>query len=114
MSHRYLGETFDIHAGGLDLRFPHHENEQAQSHAAGYGFAQRWMHSGMVTVDGLKMGKSLDNFVTAAQALADHPTAAVRLALIGGHYRATVEYNAAATHERSEEHTSELQSRGHL
>src|SRR5690625_5575983 len=53
----------------------------------------------MVTVDGLKMGKSLDNFVTAAQALADHPTAAVRLALIGGHYRATVEYNAAATHE---------------
>jgi len=99
MSHRYLGETFDIHAGGLDLRFPHHENEQAQSHAAGYGFAQRWMHSGMVTVDGLKMGKSLDNFVTAAQALADHPTAAVRLALIGGHYRATVEYNAAATHE---------------
>ena len=59
MSRKYLGETFDIHAGGLDLRFPHHENEQAQSHAAGYGFAQRWMHSGMVTVDGLKMGKSL-------------------------------------------------------
>jgi len=99
MSHRYLGETFDIHAGGLDLRFPHHENEQAQSHAAGYGFAKHWMHSGMVTVDGLKMGKSLDNFVTAAQALADHPTAAVRLALISGHYRATVEYNAAAMHE---------------
>lgn len=99
MSHKYLGETFDIHAGGLDLRFPHHENEQAQSHAAGFGFARRWMHSGMVTVDGLKMGKSLDNFVTAAQALAEHPAPAVRLALIGGHYRATVEYNAAAMHE---------------
>ncbi|HEX7351248.1 cysteine--tRNA ligase [Brachybacterium sp.] len=99
MSRKYLGETFDIHAGGLDLRFPHHENEQAQSHAAGFGFAQRWMHSGVLTVDGLKMGKSLDNFVTAAQALAEHPTPAVRLALISGHYRATVEYNARAMAE---------------
>ena len=99
MTHKYLGETFDIHAGGLDLRFPHHENEQAQSHAAGYGFAQRWMHSGVLTVDGLKMGKSLDNFVTAAQALADHPAPAVRLALVSGHYRATVEYNARAMAE---------------
>ncbi|MGP5304882.1 cysteine--tRNA ligase [Brachybacterium alimentarium] len=99
MSRKYLGETFDIHAGGLDLRFPHHENEQAQSHAAGFGFAQRWMHSGVLTVDGLKMGKSLDNFVTAARALAEHPTAAVRLALVSGHYRATVEYNATAMRE---------------
>ncbi|MDN5899258.1 MAG: cysteine--tRNA ligase [Brachybacterium sp.] len=99
MSRKYLGETFDIHAGGLDLRFPHHENEQAQSHAAGYGFARRWMHSGVLTVDGLKMGKSLDNFVTAARALAEHPTPAVRLALISGHYRATVEYNATAMGE---------------
>ena len=94
MSRKYLGETFDIHAGGLDLRFPHHENEQAQSHAAGFGFAQLWMHSGVLTVDGQKMGKSLDNFVTSAQALAEHPTPAVRLALVSGHYRATVEYNA--------------------
>ncbi|APX31506.1 cysteine--tRNA ligase [Brachybacterium sp. P6-10-X1] len=99
MSHKYLGETFDIHAGGLDLRFPHHENEQAQSHAAGYGFARRWMHAGVLTVDGLKMGKSLDNFVTAARALTDHPTPAVRLALVSGHYRATVEYNATAMRE---------------
>jgi cysteinyl-tRNA synthetase len=99
MSRKYLGETFDIHAGGLDLRFPHHENEQAQSHAAGYGFARRWMHSGVLTVDGLKMGKSLDNFVTAARALAEHPTPAVRLALVSGHYRATVEYNATAMAE---------------
>ena len=99
MARKYLGESFDIHAGGLDLRFPHHENEQAQSHAAGYGFAQRWMHSGMVTVDGMKMGKSLDNFVTAARALAEHPAPAVRLALVSGHYRATVEYNATAMRE---------------
>ncbi|WP_114856001.1 cysteine--tRNA ligase [Brachybacterium sp. YJGR34] len=99
MSRKYLGETFDIHAGGLDLRFPHHENEQAQSHAAGYGFARRWMHAGVLTVDGLKMGKSLDNFVTAARALTEHPTPAVRLALVGGHYRATVEYNATAMRE---------------
>ncbi|HLQ81816.1 MAG TPA: cysteine--tRNA ligase [Brachybacterium sp.] len=99
MSRKYLGETFDIHAGGLDLRFPHHENEQAQSRAAGYGFARRWMHSGVLTVDGMKMGKSLDNFVTAARALAEHPTPAVRLALVSGHYRATVEYNATAMAE---------------
>src|SRR5699024_2082316 len=99
MSRKYLGETFDIHAGGLDLRFPHHENEQAQSRAAGYGFARRWMHSGVLTVDGMKMGKSLDNFVTAARALAGHPTPAVRLALVSGHYRATVEYNATAMAE---------------
>ena len=99
MSRKYLGETFDIHAGGLDLRFPHHENEQAQSHAAGFGFARRWMHSGVLTVDGLKMGKSLDNFVTAEQALGDHPAPAVRLAMVSGHYRATVEYNETAMAE---------------
>lgn len=99
MSRKYLGETFDIHAGGLDLRFPHHENEQAQSHAAGFGFARRWMHSGVLTVDGLKMGKSLDNFVTAGQALADHPAAAVRYAMVSGHYRASVEYNATSMRE---------------
>jgi len=99
MSRKYLGETFDIHAGGLDLRFPHHENEQAQSHAAGFGFARQWMHSGVLTVDGLKMGKSLDNFVTAAQALTDHPAAAVRYAMVSGHYRASVEYNATAMRE---------------
>lgn len=99
MSLKYLGESFDIHAGGLDLRFPHHENEQAQSHAAGYGFAQRWMHPGVLTVNGLKMGKSLDNFVTAADAIATHTAPAVRLALLSGHYRAVVEYNDTTTAE---------------
>lgn len=99
MSLKYLGETFDIHAGGLDLRFPHHENEQAQSHAAGYGFARRWMHSGLLTVDGLKMGKSLNNFVTANDALSAHPAPVIRLALVAGHYRAVVEYNENTVHE---------------
>ena len=99
MSLKYLGETFDIHAGGRDLRFPHHENEQAQSHGAGYGFARQWVHSGMLTVDGMKMGKSLDNFVSAADALAAAPAPVVRLTLVGGHYRANVEYNDAAVAE---------------
>jgi cysteinyl-tRNA synthetase len=99
MAHRYLGETFDIHAGGLDLRFPHHENEQAQSHGAGYDFARTWMHVGVLTVDGQKMGKSLDNFVTGEDALAAHPAPAVRLALLGAHYRATSEYNEASLRE---------------
>jgi len=99
MAHKYLGESFDIHAGGLDLRFPHHENEQAQSHGAGYGFAQRWMHSGVLTVDGLKMGKSLDNFITVGEALDSHPAPVVRLALVGAHYRALVEYNSRSLAE---------------
>jgi cysteinyl-tRNA synthetase len=99
MSRKYLGETFDIHAGGLDLRFPHHENEQAQSHGAGYGFARTWMHVGVLTVDNMKMGKSLDNFVTSEDALAAHPAPVVRLALLGAQYRATIEYNASIMRE---------------
>ncbi len=93
MAKKYVGESFDIHGGGLDLRFPHHENEQAQSYGAGYGFAQRWMHSGMLTVDGMKMGKSLGNFITAEDVLATHSAAAVRLAIVGSHYRTNVEFN---------------------
>ncbi|MCT1867391.1 cysteine--tRNA ligase [Dermabacter sp. p3-SID358] len=93
MAKKYVGESFDIHGGGLDLRFPHHENEQAQSYGAGYGFAQRWMHSGMLTVDGMKMGKSLGNFITAEDVLEKHSAAAVRLAIVGSHYRTNVEFN---------------------
>ncbi|MDO5644146.1 MAG: cysteine--tRNA ligase [Dermabacter sp.] len=99
MALRYLGESFDIHGGGLDLRFPHHENEQAQSYGAGYGFAQRWMHAGMLTVDGMKMGKSLGNFITADQVLSEHAAEAVRLAIVGSHYRATVEFNESTLAE---------------
>ncbi|MCI9888126.1 cysteine--tRNA ligase [Micrococcales bacterium 31B] len=94
MAHRYLGETFDIHGGGLDLRFPHHENEQAQSRAAGFGFAQTWVHAGLLTVEGTKMGKSLDNFVTADQAFDQAAPVVVRLALSSGSYRSNVDYSA--------------------
>lgn len=99
MARKYVGESFDIHGGGLDLRFPHHENEQAQSYGAGYGFAQRWMHSGMLTVDGMKMGKSLGNFITAEDILTRFSAEAVRLAIVGSHYRATVEFNDTTLEE---------------
>ena len=69
MAQRYLGDTFDIHGGGIDLRFPHHENEQAQSHAAGYGFARYWVHNAWVTVGGEKMSKSLGNSLVVANVL---------------------------------------------
>nr|WP_221187205.1 cysteine--tRNA ligase [Helcobacillus massiliensis] len=94
MSRKYLGESFDIHGGGLDLRFPHHENEQAQSFGAGYGFAQRWMHAGMLTVDGMKMGKSLGNFITAEEALTQSSPQAIRLAMVSSHYRSDMEFNS--------------------
>lgn len=106
MSSRYLGESFDIHGGGIDLRFPHHENEQAQSHAAGYGFAQYWMHNAWVTIDGEKMSKSLGNSLTVANILREYPAVLVRLALGTVHYRSTVAYSqqtlteAAAVWER--------------
>ncbi|MGV9196847.1 cysteine--tRNA ligase [Arcanobacterium canis] len=93
MSGKYLGESFDIHAGGIDLRFPHHENEQAQSHGAGYGFAQYWMHNAWVTIDGEKMSKSLGNSLTVANILKEHPAVLVRFALGTVHYRSTVAYS---------------------
>jgi cysteinyl-tRNA synthetase len=95
MARRYLGESFDIHGGGLDLRFPHHENEQAQSRAAGDGFARLWMHSAWVTQGGTKMSKSLGNTLLVDAVLARHPAAALRLALVGVHYRSMLEYGDA-------------------
>ncbi len=93
MSGKYLGETFDIHGGGIDLRFPHHENEQAQSHAAGFGFARYWMHNAWVTIDGEKMSKSLGNSLTVENILRDNPAVLVRFALGTVHYRSTVAYS---------------------
>ncbi|MDO4888179.1 MAG: cysteine--tRNA ligase [Actinomycetaceae bacterium] len=93
MSGRYLGDTFDIHGGGIDLRFPHHENEQAQSHAAGRGFARYWMHNAWVTIDGEKMSKSLGNSLTVANVIREVPPAIVRFALGTVHYRSTVAYS---------------------
>lgn len=106
MSRRYLGESFDIHGGGIDLRFPHHENEQAQSHGAGWGFARRWVHNAWVTVKGEKMSKSLGNSLVVAELLKSYDPAVLRLALGTVHYRSTVEFSeetldsAAALWER--------------
>jgi cysteinyl-tRNA synthetase len=91
MSRRYLGAQFDIHGGGLDLRFPHHENELAQSTAAGDEFARYWVHNGLVTVDGQKMSKSLGNFVLAHDLLAQRAPLVVRYALAAAHYRSSLD-----------------------
>jgi cysteinyl-tRNA synthetase len=90
MSWKHLGEVFDIHGGGLDLIFPHHENEIAQSRCAHGtpGMAQLWMHNGYVVAGGEKMSKSLGNFLTVRQLLEEgHPGEAIRLALLSAHYR---------------------------
>ena len=94
MAVEYLGTSFDIHAGGLDLVFPHHENENAQSTAAGHGFAQTWLHHGLVTAaGGEKMSKSLGNSVTVDDALAQVPAPVLRYALGAAHYRSTIEWS---------------------
>jgi cysteinyl-tRNA synthetase len=97
MSERYLGETFDIHAGGKDLVFPHHENEIAQSEAAsGKPFARYWMHNGFVTIDDEKMSKSLGN-VTNIRTLTEHyEPQAVRLFLLSTHYRGPINFSETA------------------
>ncbi len=92
MARRYLGQAFDIHAGGLDLRFPHHENEQAQSRAAGDGFAGLWMHNGLVQVSGRKMGKSLGNALAVEHVLATTSPLVLRYALGAAHYRSAIEH----------------------
>ncbi|WOF23790.1 cysteine--tRNA ligase [Microbacterium betulae] len=99
MSRRYLGPEFDIHGGGLDLRFPHHENELAQSTAAGDAFARYWVHNGLVTVDGQKMSKSLGNVVPAADLLETWPSEVVRYALAAAHYRSSLDISAKAREE---------------
>ncbi|KTR94547.1 cysteinyl-tRNA synthetase [Microbacterium testaceum] len=96
MSRRYLGPEFDIHGGGLDLRFPHHENEIAQSTAAGDPFARYWVHNGLVTVDGQKMSKSLGNFTLAVDVLSDHDPRVVRYALAAAHYRSNLDVSDRA------------------
>ena len=93
MASRYLGDHFDIHGGGLDLRFPHHENELAQSSAAGRPFANHWVHNGLVTVDGQKMSKSLGNSIFAAEFLDQAPPLVVRYYLGAAHYRSTIDYH---------------------
>ncbi len=101
MAWRYLGETFDIHGGGGDLIFPHHENERAQSLCAlpGSGFARVWLHAGMLLSEGEKMSKSLGNFTTIKDALARAPGEAVRSAMLQAQYRSTLEFGTAALGE---------------
>lgn len=93
MSHRYLGDAFDIHGGGLDLRFPHHENEMAQTRAAGWHSAARWMHSAWVTAKGEKMSKSLGNGLSVPAVLAEHSAWVVRYALGSVQYRSMLEWS---------------------
>jgi cysteinyl-tRNA synthetase len=93
MSTKYLGADFDIHGGGLDLRFPHHENERAQSTAAGDPFARIWMHSGLLNIGGDKMSKSLGNSVFAHELFAQFPAITVRYFLSSAHYRSVLEYS---------------------
>jgi len=105
MSMKYLGQTFDIHGGGMENKFPHHECEIAQSEAAtGVQFARTWTHNNMVTVDGQKMGKSLNNFITLKQVFngaherltRSYDPAAVRQLVLNSHYRSPLDFSDAA------------------
>jgi cysteinyl-tRNA synthetase len=99
MAGKYLGDAFDIHGGGMDLKFPHHENEQAQSQAAGRPFAKYWMHSGWLTMAGEKMSKSLGNTAAVTEVVKRFPARAVRLYLAAPHYRSAVELSDDALTE---------------
>jgi cysteinyl-tRNA synthetase len=105
MSWRYLGTDFDIHGGGSDLIFPHHENERAQSLCAfpGSHFARTWLHNGMLQVDGEKMSKSLGNFFTLRDVLKKAPWEAIRLLLLRARYRSVLDFTDAGLSEAREE-----------
>ena len=99
MAHSYLGEAFDIHGGGLDLIFPHHENEIAQSQAAGWPFAKLWMHNALVTASGEKMSKSLGNSMLVSAVLERVRRIELRWYLGSAHYRSILEYSPEALDE---------------
>jgi cysteinyl-tRNA synthetase len=99
MAHAYLGEAFDIHGGGLDLIFPHHENEVAQSNAAGYKFANTWMHNAWVTTSGEKMSKSLGNSLQVVEILKKVRGIELRWYLGSAHYRSMLEFSFEALNE---------------
>jgi cysteinyl-tRNA synthetase len=101
MSWKHLGETFDIHGGGIDLVFPHHENEIAQSRCAFHAsvMANYWMHNGFLQVEGEKMSKSLGNFFTIREVLAEWPGEAIRLAMLQTHYRQPINWTASGLAE---------------
>jgi cysteinyl-tRNA synthetase len=101
MAGQYLGETFDIHGGGIDLQFPHHENEIAQSEGVHHGhpLAKVWMHNGFLRVEGEKMSKSLGNFFTIRDLLADWPGEVLRLNMLRTHYRQPIDFTVAGLKE---------------
>jgi cysteinyl-tRNA synthetase len=101
MAGKYLGETFDIHGGGIDLMFPHHENEIAQSESAHHGhpLAKIWMHNGFLQVEGEKMSKSLGNFFTIRDLLADWPGEVLRFNMLRSHYRQPIDFTLAGLRE---------------
>jgi cysteinyl-tRNA synthetase len=101
MSWRYLGETFDIHGGGIDLVFPHHENEIAQSESAHHNhpLAKVWMHNGFLQVEGEKMAKSAGNFFTIRELLVDWPGEVLRFNMLRTHYRQPIDFTFAGLRE---------------
>ncbi len=115
MSTSYLGPVFDIHGGGIDLLFPHHENEQAQSHAAGDGFARYWLHNGLVAMAGQKMSKSIGNVLLLTDMLRQVRPQELRYYLGQAHYRSMLEYSqdaldeAAAAYQRIERFVTRAQ-----
>ncbi len=97
MSCAHLGESFDIHGGGMDLRFPHHENEIAQARAANHGdFARYWIHNGFVNINSEKMSKSLGNFFTIREVVERYPPEVLRMFMLGTHYRSPLDFSDAA------------------
>lgn len=99
MASRYLGSRFDIHGGGLDLRFPHHENELAQSRASGQPFARLWMHNAMLNLSGQKMAKSVGNTMMVSEVVKRVRPIELRYYLVSAHYRSVLEYSERALHE---------------
>ena len=101
MAGEYLGESFDIHGGGIELQFPHHENEIAQSEGANHGhpLAKVWMHNGFLQVEGEKMSKSLGNFYTIRDLLADWPGEVLRFNMLRTHYRQPIDFTLAGLRE---------------
>jgi cysteinyl-tRNA synthetase len=96
---KYLGDEFDIHGGGLDLRFPHHENEIAQSKAAGRPFARYWLHNAMVNLAGEKMAKSVGNFMLVSEVVKRIRPIVLRYYLVAPHYRSIIEFSEESLHE---------------
>jgi cysteinyl-tRNA synthetase len=102
MALKYLGAEFDIHGGGVDLRFPHHENEQAQSRAAGHGFSAYWLHNAWITTAGEKMSKSLGNSLVIPEVLKRVRPIELRFYMVAAHYRSHVEFSFEALDEAAQ------------